>query len=167
MNEPYRPNWWSRNWKWFVPVGCLSTLLLFAAGVALLLSFVFGMMKSTDVYSQALQRAKADPQVMAALGSPIADGYFTSGSIQETGPSGSAELSIPISGPKGSATIYLEARKSTGQWSFNKLVVEIEHPNRRIDLLTESERSAASTPLSAEPDSDEALPDDLGHSSSI
>jgi hypothetical protein len=167
MDEPYRPNWWSRNWKWFVPVGCLSTLLLFAGGIALLITFVFGMMKSTDVYSQALQRAKANPQVVEALGTPITDGYFTSGSIQESGPSGSAELSIPISGPKGSATIYLEARKSTGQWSFNKLVVETEQPSQRIDLLTESEKSSTSLPLSADPDADDSSPEDLGQSSSI
>jgi hypothetical protein len=167
MDETYRPNWWSRNWKWFVPVGCLSTLVLFVGGIVLLMSFVFGMMKSTDVYSQALKRAKADPQVVSALGSPITDGYFTSGSIQESGPSGTAELSIPISGPKGSGTIYLEARKSTGQWSFNKLVVEIEHPNQRIDLLTESEKSATSVPLSAEPDDEDDPVEDLGQSSSI
>lgn len=165
MSEPYRPNWWSRNWKWFVPVGCLSTLLLFAAGIALLVSFVFGMMKSSDVYAQAVTRAKADPQVIAALGSPITDGYFTSGSIQQTNGSGTAELSIPISGPKGTGTIYLEARKSAGQWSFNKLTVEIAHPNRRIDLLNDSEKSA--TPLPAAPETDDNTHDDLGQSSSI
>jgi hypothetical protein len=140
-------------------VGCLSTLLLFAGGIALLFSFVFGMMKSSDVYSQALTRAKASPAVIEALGTPITEGYFTSGSIQETGPSGSAELSIPISGPKGAATIYLEARESAGQWSFSKLVVEIATPNQRIDLLTAPEKLAAPGALPAEPDADESRSD--------
>jgi len=165
MNQTYEPNWWNRNWKWFVPVGCLSMLLLFAAFIALMISLVFGMMKSSDVYSQALTRAQANPAVVEALGSPIRDGYLTSGNISETGPSGTAELSIPISGPKGSGTIYLEARKSTGQWSFDKLVVEIEKTNRRIDLLTGSEETGK--PLPDEPGAGENPPEDLGNSSSI
>ncbi len=26
--QPPRPGWWTRNWKWFVPTGCLGMLLL-------------------------------------------------------------------------------------------------------------------------------------------
>lgn len=165
MDQAYQPNWWNRNWKWFVPVGCLSMILLFVAFIALIASLVFGMMKSSDVYGQALTQAKASPMVIEALGAPIRDGYFTSGSIQESGPSGTAELSIPISGPKGSATIYLEARKSAGQWSFTKLVVEIEKTNRRIDLLVGSE--ANEKPALEEPDAGEDAPQDIGNASSI
>ena len=139
MNERYEPNWWNRNWKWFVPVGCLTVIVLFAGLIVLIITFVFGMMKNSDVYSQALTRAKANPAVEAALGEPITDGYMTSGSISETNGSGNAELSIPISGPKSGATIYLEAHKSAGQWTFSKLQVEIDKPNQRIDLLTEQE----------------------------
>lgn len=139
MTQPLEATWWSRNWKWFVPVGCLSSIFLFAAFIALTMSFVFGMMKSSDAYSQGLAKTKASPAVVEALGVPIKEGYFTSGSINERGSSGNAELAIPISGPKGSGTIYLEARKSAGGWSFSQLVVEIEKSNKRIDLLAEPE----------------------------
>jgi len=137
MDQPIKVNWWSRNWKWFVPVGCLSSLLLLVGFVALILAFVFGMMKSSDVYKQALARANASPAVVDALGAPIKEGFFISGSINVSGPSGDAELAIPISGPKGDGTIYLEARKSAGEWSFSKLLVEIKTSNKRIDLLTQ------------------------------
>jgi hypothetical protein len=139
--------------------------LLIVAFVFVLMSFVFGMMKSSDAYSQALTRAKANPAVIEALGSPIKDGYFTSGSINETGPSGTAELSIPISGPKGSGTIFLEAHKSAGEWSFTKLVVEIDKSNQRIDLLTGPEENAA--PPLEHPDATDDKAEDLGNSSSI
>ena len=167
MNQRYEPNWWQRNWKWFVPVGCLSTLLLFVGGIVLLVTFVFGMMKSSDVYGQAVARAKANPEVIAALGSPITEGYSTSGNIQQSGPSGSAELSIPLSGPKGKATIYVEARKSAGEWSFGKLQVEIESSHQRIDLLTGAERSTAPNQLPDGPDQDDSSFDDPGQTSSI
>jgi hypothetical protein len=165
MNQAYQPNWWSRNWKWFVPVGCLSMVVLFGAFIALIMSMVFGMMKSSDAYGQALTRAKANTEVVAALGSPITDGYFTSGNISETGPSGNAELSIPISGPKGSGTIFLEARKSAGQWSFTKLQVEVEKTSQRIDLLNESEK--VEKPSLEQPDATEPPSQDIGSSSSI
>jgi len=40
---------------------------------------VFSAIKSTDVYKEALERAKADPAVIEALGSPIKDGFLVSG----------------------------------------------------------------------------------------
>lgn len=146
MAEAPNTNWWNRNWKWFVPVGCLSVIILFVAFFALIMTFVFGMMKSSDAYGQALAMARQSPAVVEALGRPIADGYFTSGSINETGPSGNAELAIPISGPKGSGTIYLEARESAGIWTFSKLVVEIDSSGERIDLLAEAHLTPDDSP---------------------
>jgi hypothetical protein len=139
MDEVPKSNWWSRNWNWFVPVGCLTMILLVAAFVFLVLSFAFGLVKSSDAYGQAMQRARASPVVIEAFGSPIKEGFFTSGSINETGPSGTAQLAIPISGPKGSGTIYLEAQESADLWSFSKLEVEVDKTGKRIDLLGEGE----------------------------
>ncbi len=150
MDQSVKPSWWSRNWKWFVPVGCLSSLLVVAAFVAVLFTFVFGLMKSSDAYKQALAMASANPEVAEALGSPIKEGFFTSGNINVSGPSGNADLAIPISGPKGKATIYLEAHKSAGEWSFSKLVVELKGSNRRINLLNRT-ATMPNPPLKSDP----------------
>lgn len=130
-------NWWSRNWKWFVPAGCLTVLLGFGGFVALILMSVSRMMKSSDAYRQALARAKASPAVVQALGEPLQEGFFTSGSIHVSGPSGNADLAIPVQGPKGKGTVYVAATKSMGLWSFRNLEVEVEASGRRIDLLRE------------------------------
>ena len=53
--------------------------LLFLAFVGSIVVIVFSAMKSTDVYKEALARAKADPAVVQALGSPIKDGFLLSG----------------------------------------------------------------------------------------
>ena len=110
------PNWWKRNWKWFVPLGCFTMALLFLAFVGSILVIVFSAMKSTDVYKEALARAKADPAVIEAA-------------------SGESNLAIPISGPKGKGTIYVSANKSLGQWNYSGLVVEVGQTHERIDLL--------------------------------
>lgn len=136
--QPQRTDWWGRNWKWFVPTGCLALLVLVAVFVCSIVLVVFSAMKSSDAYQTALARAKADPRVIAALGSPIDAGFFVSGSTHVTGSSGEADLSIPISGPKGNGTLYLVASKSAGEWTFSKLVVEMKETGQRIDLTGEA-----------------------------
>ena len=132
-------NWWTRNWKWFVPTGCLTLLALFAAFVILILVIAFSAMKSTDVYKDALGKAKTNAAVINALGAPIKDGFFVSGNTNVNGASGESNLAIPISGPKGKGTIYLKAEKSLGRWNYLDLVVEIQKTEERIDLTkTES-----------------------------
>ena len=134
-----RGNWWTRNWKWFVPTGCFTILILFAAFITLIVMIVFSAMKSSDVYKDALKRAKAEPAVIEALGSPIKDGMFVSGSTKVNGASGEANLAIPIYGPKGEGTLYLVAEKSVGAWNYSNLVVEVKKTKNRIDLLHEQE----------------------------
>jgi hypothetical protein len=130
-----QPNWWGRNWKWFVPVLAAVMLALFAAFIAAIFAFVFGMMKSSEPYQEALTRATADPQIIQALGEPIESGYFVQGNINTDGPTGEAALAIPLKGPKGAAKVYVEATRSAGQWDYKTLVVQIEGGNQRIDLL--------------------------------
>ena len=136
---PARPGWWSRNWKWFVPTGCFTLLVLFCAFVGIIMFTVFAAMKSSDVYKTATRRAEANTGVQAALGTPIKEGMFITGNESVNGPSGEANLSIPISGPKGKGTIYIEARKSAGRWSYSTLEVEVPNQKERINLKTAAE----------------------------
>jgi hypothetical protein len=135
ISSTAKPNWWKRNWKWFVPLGCFSTAVVFVVFVGSVVLIVFSAVKSTDVYKDALARAKAHPAVIEALGSPVTEGFLVSGNTNVNGASGEANLSIPIAGPKGKGTIYVAARKSLGQWNYSGLVFEIEKKHQRIDLL--------------------------------
>ena len=157
--SPRRPGWWARNWKWFLPTGCFSLLALSFGFVALIVVVVFGAMKSSDVYKEALRRAQKNPEVIAALGEPIQDGMFLSGSTKAEGPSGEANLSVPIHGPKGKGTLYVEAQKSSGKWIYNTLAVEVGSSGKRIDL---SPKSSTAKPKSSsdEDATDEATDDD-------
>jgi hypothetical protein len=136
-------DWWSRNWKWFVPVLCFAGILGISGFVALILGFL----KSSDAYSGALARAKTSPAVIAALGTPIQAGFFVTGNISVNGSSGKADLAIPITGPNAKATIYVVAAKEVGVWSFHRLVVQIEPGGERITLPPEpSSQTPGPTP---------------------
>ena len=138
QQQPEKRGWWSRNWKWFVPVGCLSIVAVVAVVIVLIVTLVFGALKSSDVYKQAMSKATANPTVISELGQPIESGWMVSGSISVSGSSGEADISIPISGPKKSGTIFAVGRKSAGEWKFSRLEVEV--PDRpRINLLSSAE----------------------------
>jgi hypothetical protein len=134
VNTNAEKNWFARNWKWAAPTGCLLMVLLVGAFIGTIFFFVFSMMRSNDAYQHSLEAARHNPEVVAALGQPIEEGWFVSGNYEETGPSGVANFSIPLKGPKGGATIYVEAHKSAGQWNYNTLVVELDATHQRIDL---------------------------------
>lgn len=144
MTEPWaqRPapprSWWSRNWKWVVPVGCLVLLLpilAFAGFLGALLAIVFGSIKSMDVYEQAIALAKSSPAVIEALGQPVEEGWMVGGQVKTSGPSGSASISVPLEGPKGEGTLYAIAFKNAGRWEYQTLEVAVEGREDRIDLL--------------------------------
>lgn len=80
-------------------------------------------------------KAKMDSAVIKALGSPIKEGLFVAGNMKISVPSGKADLAIPLSGPKGKATLYVLARKSADKWNFSTLEVAISRSGERINLL--------------------------------
>ena len=108
-------------------------------------------MTSSDAYRLAVERAVDHPAAIEALGEPVEPGWFVGGSVEVTGPTGDAELSIPMKGPRGEGTLFVVAHKSAGEWSFERL--ELETDGGRIDLL---EPEAPPAPGEAAPETDDA-----------
>lgn len=135
MNDTAQTSWWQRNWKWFVPVGCLGLLAMVGVAIVGLMFLVFGMIKSADVYQDALSQAQNHASVQRALGQPIEAGWLVMGNISVEGASGEADITIPISGPDGEARVFAVASKSAGRWTYQLLEVEISASGERINLL--------------------------------
>jgi Cytochrome oxidase complex assembly protein 1 len=135
MNVPLRASWWSRNWKWCVPMLCVLGIGLFAAACFSFAMFVMNMLHDSPPYREAMQRTRASSAVVAALGVPIEANYLVSGHVNYSGDDGSADFLIPVHGPKGSATVDVEAEKRAGVWRYSVLTVTVTATGRRIDLL--------------------------------
>ena len=129
-----RKNWWDRNWKWFVPTGCLGLIVLFGLFIAGIFFGVTSMMKDSDAYKESMTIVQHDKSVNNKLGSPIETDGMVSGNISIHNDTGNCDLQIPIKGSKGKGTLFVVAEKK-GKWKYSQMSVYIEATDEEIDLL--------------------------------
>jgi hypothetical protein len=125
-----------RSWaKWGIIV-----LLAFVALIAVAVFAAVTAIKSSDAYRLAATTVLQNQIVVRELGSPLSTG-FPSGSIEVSGPSGKADISFSVEGPKGSGTVYVDAVKDLGKWKFNRIELEVDKTGKRIDLKNDADIS--------------------------
>jgi hypothetical protein len=127
--------WFSRNWKWFVPTVLLGLVLLLALFVGGIVTFVFGLMKSSEPYQHAVAVASSNPDIVRELGRPLSPGWYVTGNINVSGTSGEADMAIPLKGTLHRGTVYVTAKKTNGVWTYNKLEMLVEGHEYPIELL--------------------------------
>src|ERR1700676_4685873 len=126
-----RRSWLGRNWKKLLAAVFVCGLVFVVGIVALIMA----TMGSSDVATEAFARAQSNTLVAERLGAPISEGWFVGGSINVSPGSGDADLSVPISGPKGKGTVYVKAQKSAGAWAYSLMVATTDGSSEKIDLL--------------------------------
>jgi hypothetical protein len=115
---------------------------IFLAALVLLTPVMFlavgSVFKNSEPYRFAMARIQQDERVVQALGQPIEAGMIVMGNLRYSGPSGAANLSIPVSGSRASGTAYVIATKRLGRWTISDLVVDEEDTGVRIIIIPES-----------------------------
>lgn len=129
------PSWWKRNWKWAVPLGgCVSLIVVFIIFIGSIFYGVTTVLEESQPYEYALEKINQDEEITNLLGSPIEKDGMIQGSYNNNNGNKTADIKIPISGPKGSGTLFVEATGENGDWTYNVIRVEIKD-NEHIDLL--------------------------------
>jgi hypothetical protein len=112
--------------------------LAISAFVVSLLTYVEHEFKSSTVYRSSIATARASPDILALLGSPIDARWFVSGEIsQSTGGGGEATLTIPLKGPRGRGRLWVQAQRQAGTWRFSTLQFLPDGHSPTIDLLND------------------------------
>ena len=124
----------SSVWKW-LSIGCLTALILGIGGCVAIICGVMGIMKSSEPFKDGMRYAKASPAVVASIGEPIEDGWFMQGNIQVQNDSGTANITIPISGPKGNGSVAVVGTKTGGKWSYQSVIFTSAADGSTADLL--------------------------------
>ncbi len=148
-------------------VGVSVFLLCFILGGVMglgIVGTVFTVIKESEPYKIGLQRAQQSPQLKEALGEPIKDNWWVSGETEMSNGEADCKLQIPILGPKGTGTVYVDGEKHAGgDWQFSRLTAKPDNGGQEIDLNV-----GAGTPAVApktEP-SDDSLTDTSSDTSS-
>jgi len=126
---------------WAIVLIVLAAILVLGLCIAAILFAVEGMMHGSGAYQSALKTAQSSPCVVNTLGTPIQTKWITTGDINVNNDEGSANLDIPLYGPKDSGSLELEATRANGIWKIDSLV--FAHRTDRVRLVpAESNRSA-------------------------
>lgn len=136
MTERGERSWWSRNWGWAVGGCCLGCLVIPVLLVALFGVGIFTFIRSAGPTDEALALVRANPEAVEALGEPLDTGWWIMGRVDVSGDSGEADLTVPVSGPRGEGKLRIEARRRDGEWEFERLDLDVEgRAGPPIDLL--------------------------------
>lgn len=91
-------------------------------------------MRSAAPYDEAMEKARANPDVVSVTGTPIEGSWIITGSAG-SGPGGTnVDAKWTIDGPDGEGTLWVEAYDSNGEWVFQSLVFEFDD-GAEIDVL--------------------------------
>ncbi len=114
-------DWFSRNWKWFIPLCVIGGGVLLLSSIAVVIGLVMKIIKSSEPYQESMALVRNNNAIIQLIGEPIDEGLFVKGNIQTGGTTGSADLAIPIHGPKGEGHVYVYAVKREGIWEYEVL----------------------------------------------
>jgi hypothetical protein len=131
--QPKKTNWW----LWGCG-GCLGLIVLGLIGIGAIFYGAMSIIKGSESYQTAYAAAAKSPEVQAELGTPITAGFMPQGNVNSSGLGDSAtttaDLTIPLKGPKGTGRLHYAASKSGGKWDVSDLTVTIDGNGKKIQL---------------------------------
>jgi hypothetical protein len=106
-----------------VVLGLAACAVLFGLFAASLFYAVEASFRQSDVYAMTMERARNSPCIAAKLGSALVSKGMIEGSISASNGEGTADLSIPVRGPKGEGGLDVSATKTGGRWTITSLTL--------------------------------------------
>lgn len=131
-----RPNWWKRNWKWFVPVGgCLTLIVIFIVAIGLGAFGIINSVKENTSYDEVLAKVILKSEVAQELGEPIEKNGIGSYKFNYSNGDQTSSAVIPIKGSKGKGEIYVTTTGPKENPVYKKLEVYIEAKDSIITMM--------------------------------
>ena len=140
MNNELIPekNWWTKNWKWFVPtfLFLITILGLFSSISNGNVTDIAQAYSDASLYENAIKKAKTNQRVLEVLGEikPIDKLAILEGTAIYSKNNNSVETSIRIKGTKGKAKLDIVADKKGTEWIYKKINIRIKNPKEEITV---------------------------------
>ena len=131
-----RKSWFGRNWWWVLLLIILGGGLVCAGVCAGIVSFGLQKVRESEPYTMTLDAVQNDPVVVERLGKPIQDSWQINMQGDISGNQGSVRITVPITGPKGSATVSSQSQCINGNWGLTSVDVTFANGERHSLEIT-------------------------------
>ncbi|MCC1485277.1 cytochrome c oxidase assembly factor Coa1 family protein [Winogradskyella immobilis] len=142
MEEQRQKSWFAKNWGWVLGGGCLTLIVVVVVVVGGIIYKVTDTIKESEPFTHAYAEAIEDERVIEYLGTPIETNGIGNTSYNYSNGSTTAELTIPIKGPKDEGNIVVSAEKISNEWAYKLLYVKIDGEIETINLLETNKEEA-------------------------
>ena len=133
-------SWWNRNWKWLVSVSgiiLISSTIFFSSGLNGIASDLVQAYADTELYNNALKKAKSNERVTYLLGKiePIDKLAIMEGQVEYTNDNKTVNSSIRIIGTEGKARLDISANRINNTWNYTKISIRIKNPSEKKQTI--------------------------------
>lgn len=113
--------------------GCASLVVMVLLLVGGIFYFIFSGIRKTEPFQLTLQAAQSSPELRDQLGEPITLGFMFTGNVNWENGNGTANVHIPLNGPKGSTTVHtIGTKTNNASWNFTQMQTTTSPP---VNLL--------------------------------
>ena len=129
--------WLTRRGKW-----TLGMVLVVMIALYPIVDYSFSQ---SEPFRLAMSAVNANGDAIGLLGAHIERRRWAgiSGSMQTQGSNGTAELSIPVQGPRGKGTVTVYAVKRADVWTIQSLVLKAADSSKSLVLVEVSEKDSS------------------------
>lgn len=131
-NPPAAPREDFFDWAWkhklmMLPIVLAIVLSICGGFAGLVYVSALSGVRSHPFYQQAMALASEHPRVIEATGLPLTGGFITKGEIQvdDENQHGSADVEIPVTGPRGDGRLRVRGRLVEGEWVIDQLTASL------------------------------------------
>ncbi len=139
VRQPSFMDWAFQHKLLMLPI--VFTLMVSVCGGCFAMAYISGLntIRKDPLHKQSVDLARENEAIAEELGSPIEGGLVAEGviEIKDAGEHGHADCVIPISGPKGSARLFVKATLNETKWTIKKLTASLEKSGKVITLVEE------------------------------
>jgi len=166
LGKPPR-GWFSRNWKWFVPVLILSIIVAGGGGYA---GWFFQRVLGHEAYKHVMSKIRENKDIIARLGEPIKTIYLSPAPSIRKEERETDILWTIVGSAEKQAKVHVFQRLMNGKWETS--IAEVTFPDgKKVSLIDEDDGNVAK-PFNPQPvpaadanppgkPVDENMPDDL------
>lgn len=125
--------------KWKIPRAIARSVFGFVVVAGILFAGIRVMLVDTPAHTEALARARANPLIQAALGTPITEDRWVTGSVNYRNGEGTTTVKSTLRGPRGHGTLLERATKDATGWHQEVLKFRADGDTTIIDLIRPGE----------------------------